>query len=426
MSATAERDDNELNGRLQFKDRQEAGRLLGLELHRRGIATALLMAVPRGGVPVAVAAAEELPDSRVDVVLVRKIGHPDQPEWAIGALAEGGNLILNSEAVVSHQIPTDRVQQIIDRQENEIRRHRDLYRRGRLPIDVRGQTVVIIDDGTATGSTILAATKFLRRRGAKEVVAALPTCSVEARQTLEKECNQVICLRQPEPFVSVGSSYRDFDQVSDCQVIEGLDQAAEKDQKLREISYQLSGDRQALLESPPEARGLILLADWSAGQAHMTGLLHRESWATLRIDQPDSSGGDPEAAAGRLADAWAESRKEESLKGLPTEILSGNGGMQTAFRVAALLGPKNISGLVCRDGQGVVSESLLQAISCPVLFVVGSENRQSLAFSREAIRVIGPQAEITVVPGCTDSLEGGESLITDNQIVSWLGERSGS
>jgi putative phosphoribosyl transferase len=204
--------------RRAYRDRTEAGRYLAERLaDYAGRPDVLVLALPRGGVPVAFEVAEAL-DAPLDVFLVRKLGVPGHEELALGALASGGVRLLNDEVVRGLQIPPEVIEQVaaIERQELE-RRERE-YRGDRPAPDVRGKTVILIDDGLATGASMRAAVAALRQRYPARLVVAVPVAAPETCVEFRDEVNEVICARTPEPFYAVGLWYEDFAQTTDEEV----------------------------------------------------------------------------------------------------------------------------------------------------------------------------------------------------------------
>ncbi len=211
-----------------FTDRRAAGRALGRALVERRLARpVVVLALPRGGVPVAAEVARAL-HAPLDLLLVRKIGAPWQPELAVAAVAEGDP----PEVVVDEPVrAATRVQRgWIERQAalelREIERRRDVYRGARALEPLGGATVVLVDDGIATGTTVRAALAALRRRGAARVVLAVPVAPTDTLARLRGEVDEIVCLARPEPFDAVGSHYVDFRQVDDDEVIASLARAA--------------------------------------------------------------------------------------------------------------------------------------------------------------------------------------------------------
>jgi putative phosphoribosyl transferase len=212
----------------RFRDRFEAGRLLASRLLKyAGRPDVLVLALPRGGVPVAYEVARAL-HAPLDVFLVRKLGVPGHEELAMGAIASGGVRVLNEEVVRVLQIPDEEIDAVAAEQERELERRAQAYRDGRPAPDVRGKVAVLIDDGLATGSTMRAAVAALRQQGPARIVVAVPVGAVETCAELQEEADEAICARTPEPFYAVGLWYEDFTQTTDEEVHELLQRAEEE------------------------------------------------------------------------------------------------------------------------------------------------------------------------------------------------------
>jgi predicted phosphoribosyltransferase len=206
----------------RFRDRAQAGarlaaRLAGFRLRPN----LLVLALPRGGVPVARVVAGHL-HAPLDVFLVRKLGVPRQPELGFGAIAEGGVEVLDSSLVRECGLAPETIRKIAAQEQREIERRGRAYRGTRPAAEVRGRDVIVIDDGLATGSTMLAAVRALRKRQARRIVVAVPVGARQARDLLAGEADQVVCIYTPEPFYSVGAWYADFTQLDDRAVEEAL------------------------------------------------------------------------------------------------------------------------------------------------------------------------------------------------------------
>ena len=205
--------------KLTFADRAEAGRLLAERLAALRLEAPLVLALPRGGVPVAAEVARAL-SAPLDVAFVRKIGAPYQPELAVGAVADGvePEIVLNDELVASLGIDADFIAAQARRELASIERRRAEYAPLRARVDPEGRAVIVIDDGVATGMTMQAALRHLKRRKPARLIAAVPVASRDALEMLEREADEVVCLAAPRDFSSVGAFYRDFGQVSDEEV----------------------------------------------------------------------------------------------------------------------------------------------------------------------------------------------------------------
>jgi len=206
-----------------FADRREAGRQLA-DAVEQAVAgeDVVILALPRGGVPVAREVADRL-GAPLDVLLVRKLGVPWQPEMAFGAIASGDVVVTNEDHLKALGLKEEMVRDIVDRERAELERREQLYRDSRERVDISGRTVVVVDDGIATGSTVRAALKSLEQRGVKRRIVACPVAAAETVRALEEQADQVICLRTPRAFGAVGTWYDDFAPVFDSEVRQLLD-----------------------------------------------------------------------------------------------------------------------------------------------------------------------------------------------------------
>jgi predicted phosphoribosyltransferase len=201
-----------------FQDRSEAGRVLAHALDKfAGDPGVIVLALPRGGVPVGyeVARALHVP---LDVFVVRKLGAPGQEELALGALASGAVRVLNHDVVDALGITPEEIDRVAEREQQELERRERQYRSGRPALDVRGRTVILVDDGLATGSSMRAAVAALRQRAPAKIVVAVPVAPPSTCEELSSEADQVVCAATPLPFYAVGQWYRDFTQTSDKEV----------------------------------------------------------------------------------------------------------------------------------------------------------------------------------------------------------------
>jgi putative phosphoribosyl transferase len=209
---------------LPFQDRAEAGRWLGAELATRKLTPeVVVLALPRGGLPVGLAVAQAL-KAPLDVVVVRKLGVPWQPELAMGAIA-GETCVLDHQLIRDLGISGEEVEEAVARETKEMTRRERLYRGALAPFDLRGRTVVLVDDGLATGSTMTAAACYVRGLHPQRLIVAVPVGSSAACRRLREEADECICLASPEPLYSVGEWYSDFRQVTDAEVQEILQHA---------------------------------------------------------------------------------------------------------------------------------------------------------------------------------------------------------
>lgn len=214
-----------------FHDRSEAGEKLAAALapyaNRPDV---LVLALPRGGVPLAYEVAEAL-RAPLDVLVVRKLGVPGQEELAMGAVASGGVRVLYDAVVRELHIPEDEIDAVTSEEEFELKQREKLYRGDRPAMDVRGQIVILVDDGIATGSTARAAIAALRPRQPARIVLAVPVAPPESCEELDDEVDELVCLVRPKPFLAVGQWYRNFLPVSDAEVHDLIERAS-----LREVA----------------------------------------------------------------------------------------------------------------------------------------------------------------------------------------------
>ncbi len=210
-----------------FQNREEAGRQLAMRLHQyREAPGGVILALPRGGVAVGyqVSLALHLP---LDVFITRKIGSPENPEYALGAVTETGNIYLNPDAVAEFRLSHREVEAAVDDQRREIHRRQQLYRQGRHPLPLKDAVAIVVDDGIATGATFIASAEAIRRQRPKRLVAAIPVGPADTIFKLRSLVDEVVVLATPEPFWAVGNHYVDFTQVEDHDVLQYLNLAEE-------------------------------------------------------------------------------------------------------------------------------------------------------------------------------------------------------
>jgi erythromycin esterase-like protein/predicted phosphoribosyltransferase len=297
-----------------FRDRSEAGRLLAAQLTAySNRSDVIVLALPRGGVPVAYEVARAL-GAPQDVFVVRKLGVPGHEELAMGAVATGDVRVLNDQVVRALHIPDYVIDAVTAQEQQELRRRERLYRGGRPPPDVRGRTVILVDDGLATGATMHAAIKALRQQQPARIVVAVPTAAPETCETLRAEVDEVICAIMPEPFHAVGLWYEDFSQTTDEEVRDLLARRQRPEEAqatpgttdttlmdaLRQRAHLLSGaaqDYNPLIDLVGNAR-FVLLGEASHGthefyheRAQITERLIKEKGFTavaVEADWPDA------------------------------------------------------------------------------------------------------------------------------------------
>jgi predicted phosphoribosyltransferase len=217
--------DIDMDTKMRFRDRAEAGRVLAEELATYADRDdVLVLALPRGGVPVGYQVARGL-GVPLDVFLVRKLGVPGYEELAMGAIASGGVTVLNQAVIRALEIPEEMIAESSAREQDELRRRERAYRGDRPPVSVGGKVVILVDDGLATGSSMRAAIAALRRLGPSRIVVAVPTSAASTCEEMRALADECVCAMTPEPFHAVGLWYDDFSQTTDEEVCNLLDQA---------------------------------------------------------------------------------------------------------------------------------------------------------------------------------------------------------
>ena len=211
-------------GQSRFDDRRDAGRQLAAQLSALAIESPVVVGLPRGGVPVAgeVAAALGAP---LEILAVRKLGAPHNPEYGIGAIVEDGTRVVDSAALAALEIDDEALESMVLREAAELRRRVGAYRAARAALSLAGRTVIVVDDGVATGITDTAALRAIRRQGPRRLLLAIPVCARDSLARLQGEADEVVCLVAPPLLYGVGQWYRDFAQVSDREVISALEAA---------------------------------------------------------------------------------------------------------------------------------------------------------------------------------------------------------
>jgi len=210
----------------EFKNRTDAGQRLAQALQAKAYDNPVILALPRGGVPVGLEVARAL-DAPMDLVMVRKIGLPGQPELAVAAIVNGGHpqTVINHSIAAQAGLTAQDIDRLSQAQLDEIKRRRGIYMKGRNPAPLKGRTAILVDDGVATGATIRASLLAVRRQAPAKLVLAVPVAASDTLRQLRNDADDVICLSQPQPFFGVGAHYEDFTQTTDQDVIQLMKEA---------------------------------------------------------------------------------------------------------------------------------------------------------------------------------------------------------
>ncbi|CAB4874938.1 unannotated protein [freshwater metagenome] len=429
-----------------FRDRRQAGqRLAGLLAGLAG-ERPVVLALPRGGVPVAYEVAKAL-GAPLDVLVVRKIGAPGNPELAMGAIAEGNVRVFDTRTIASLLVSEPELEHAIIRAEAELQARLERYRSGEPGVPVAGRTVLVVDDGLATGSTAGAAVQALRDRGAQRIIVAVPVGALESAERLRGAADEVVCLAEPYFLDGVGAWYEEFGQVSDDTVTallanlhqqpspEALD-ATDWARSAVRIPLGPGPGLEADLSVPPHALGLVIFAHGtgsgrnSARNRHVAAQLNEQGLATLLLDllTPEeelnrSNVFDVRLLAGRLLAATRWALEQEETAGLPIAYFGASTGAGAALIAAAQAGP-TVKAVVSRGGRPDLAQDRLKEVRAPVLLIVGGEDSIVLELNRSAAEHLSCEYHLTVVPGATHLFEEPGTLDEVAEIAArWLLER---
>ncbi|MFJ6158563.1 phosphoribosyltransferase family protein [Pseudarthrobacter sp. NPDC092184] len=409
----------------KFRDRVEAGRKLGLALAGLRGEDVVVLGLPRGGVPVAAEVADAL-DAPLDIIVVRKLGVPFQPEVAMGAIGEGGARVLDRR-VVSLARVTDADLRTVEARERALLDSRlERYRQGKAPMDLKGRTAVIVDDGIATGSTARVACKVARQLGAARVVLAVPVAPERAMDSLP-EADQVLSLVSPRDFEAVGYYYRDFSPTTDEEVVHLLDAAARRELRGRPGQVAAAGQdvRIALdgasingdLHLPDQCRAVVVFAHGSGSSRHsprnryVASVLEEAGLGTLLLDlltpEEEVDRGnvfDIPLLAQRLSAAtrWLKGRDETAA--CRVGYFGASTGAGAALWAAAEPGAQ-VDAVVSRGGRPDLAGPRLAAVCAPTLLLVGGADTQVLALNRQAMDLMRAPVHLEVIPGATHLFE---------------------
>ncbi|CAB4335749.1 unannotated protein [freshwater metagenome] len=399
----------------QFRDRNDAGKALSAALAKPVGEAPVLLALPRGGVPVAFPVAESL-GAPLDVMIVRKVGAPGHPEFGIGAVAEGGIRVLDQEIIEQLGIPDETLSMLVDKAEAELDERIRRYRSNRPSVGIEGRCVMIIDDGLATGGTAVAAIRAARHAGAREVLVTVPVASREAVERLRLEADEVSALWIPASMKSVGAWYADFRQTTSDEVTDLLNRAAADDSRPKgrethavNITFASGPPLGADMTVPAGARGLVIFAHGSGSgrrsprNRQVAADLQRAGLATLLLDlltpmeeKDRRNVFDIGLLAGRLraASIWAAS--QPLIDTLPIGLFGASTGAGAALVAAAIDG--NVKAVVSRGGRVDLAGEALARVNIPVLLIVGSGDPEVFQLNRGAEAAMRGITELAVIP----------------------------
>jgi len=390
----------------------------------------VVIALPRGGVPVAFEVARTL-RAPLDVLAVRKLGAPGNPELGVGAIAEDGTAVLDTDSARIVGMTSGLLAATVRREAEELRRRVERYRDGRRPMDIRGRTVIVVDDGLATGLTDLAAVRVLRSRGAAQIVVAAPVASHQAVELLRREADQVICHTLPHELLGVGRFYEDFSPVSDVEVSELLAAAArtrlptpgQMPPPEPHVSHRTAAARKELLLEiggvtlageltlPRNPQGLVLFAHGSGSSRlsprnrEVAATLNDAGLGTLLFDLLTDAEArrrelvfDIPLLARRLEQVTRWAIAEPDTKCLPIGYFGASTGAAAALRAAAAA-RDSVKAVVSRGGRPDLAADRLPYVTAATLLLVGSLDHQVLTLNRRAAATLRCEHELVVVAG---------------------------
>ncbi len=433
---------------MMFRDRTHAGGLLAAKLERYRAERPVVLGLTRGGVPVAFEVARHL-EAELDVIVVRKIGAPGSPDYALGAIGEGGAVYVNREALRDLGLRDDQVAHLAEREAVELARCVRVYRGDRKALDLAGRTVLVVDDGVATGATARAAGRSARQRGAARLILAAPVIAAASEAELRSEFDEVIAVDLPEAFYAVGQWYQRFTQVSDEQVLQYLRRARGEQPEQRTdvprrerpgpdpadpprpeeetlaIPFDGSpferGTLDADLVLPAHAKGLVMFVHGSGSTRRsprnrfVARVMQEAGFATLLFDllTPEEAEEDELATrhrfdidllTGRVMAATRWVSELPRTRGLRICYFGASTGAAAALAAAAEL-PERIAAVVSRGGRpDLVAPATLERVRAAALLIVGSRDEMVLGLNRDVLAHL-PTAELAVVPGATHLFE---------------------
>jgi putative phosphoribosyl transferase len=418
-----------------FHSRKDAGQQLSKQLlNLAGREDVTVLGIPRGGVTVAfeIASALHVP---LDIFLSRKLGVPGHEEFAFGAVAAGDGTYLDQQVIQNAKVTPQQIERIAAKVRETLAERAGLYRGGRPPLNVRGQTVILVDDGIATGASVYAAVNALRQMKLAKIVLAIPVAPRSTCAWLRTLVDELICLYEPENFYAVGQFYEDFSQVTDDEVVALLrrvDKSSIPDSDASpsgDVGEQQSAIMQfeEMLDVPANAIGLVIFAHGSGSSRHsprnlyVAEVLRSHGMATLLFDllTPEEEELDRRTSsyrfdigllAQRLVSAVRWARQEPGTRDLPIGLFGASTGAAAALVAAARL-PGLIASVVSRGGRPDLAGEYLSQVRASVLLLVGSKDEVVLGLNRNAFEKLHCEhKQLMIIPGATHLFEEAGAL----------------
>ncbi len=453
---------------MRFTDRADAGQRLARRLDYLRGGDLVVLGLPRGGVPVAFEVARAL-GAPLDVIVVRKLGVPFQPELAMGAIGEGGVRVTNDDVIRRSSVTEAELAAVERRELADLAHQATRFRAGRPHVDIAGRTVIVVDDGIATGSTASAACQVARLQGAGTVIMAAPVGAPESIAALRAVCDEVICLDAPPYFAAVGTWYDDFSHVPDSDVTNLLERAAnavstatppprQRGKSLNSSSNKPAGGTagQPTRDEPVEvdagsvrlaghltvpegAAGMVIFVHGSGSSRHsprnryVAGQLNEAGLGTLLFDLLTSQEEldrinvfDVETLAARLAEVTGWLRAQPGTAQVPVGYFGASTGAAAALWAAAEP-TADVDAVVSRGGRPDLAEARLAAVRSPTLLIVGDRDEVALGLNREARQWLRCENRLAVVAGATHLFEEPGALQTVTKLArEWFRSHFGA
>ncbi len=411
-----------------FNNRTHAGQLLAEKLLKYKSRKPVILALPRGGVPVAAEIAVRL-GAPFDVLVVRKIGAPFNSELAIGAVCESDEPILNTITLAQIGFEPDDIRNTLKSEKTEVQRQINLFRQGAKLGDLTQNCVIIVDDGLATGATVKAAIRFLQKKGVEHIVVAVPVAPASTARVIRPRVEELVTLIELEDLYSVGQWYRDFSQVSDDEVLSLLAEQSGQNRKLRMLPKSRSvmislgdGDGKSRLRGEltefPGMKAMIIFTHGSDSGRRSTRnvqvaeILNRAGFGTLLFDlltdteeKNRKNVFDIGLLSKRLLRVTTWLRQQQNLKNLKIGYFGASTGAAAALLAAShLSGDEAIFAVVSRGGRPDLAGEALSGVTAPVLLLVGGKDYDVIELNRMAKKQL-PNAKLSIVPNATHLFE---------------------
>ncbi|QDK44583.1 erythromycin esterase [Bdellovibrio sp. ZAP7] len=418
----------------RLENRVQAGKLLAEKFSNFELYNPIVLALPRGGVPVAAEISSVL-QCPLDVVGIKKIGAPQNPEFAIGAVGEDGTVILNQNTVRSLNVDSSYIKKTAALKSKDLKEQLRRFRGNTNRQSMNGRDIIVVDDGLATGATMTVALRMLRKQNPRKIFVALPVAAPDSVAQIKELADEVFCLMTPKNFTSVGIWYEEFDQVSDEEVIAKLKESRSNTEFIRELELTIDGDNISLpgnLNLVPNGKGLIIFAHGSGSSRnsprnqYVATELNKVGFSTLLFDLLSDEESKNRAnvfniplLAQRLLLAVRTMKALPETEKLSIGFFGASTGAGAALHAAAEI-PDKLFAVVSRGGRPDLADDMLKFVKAPCLLIVGGNDEPTLSLNKKALTSL-QSAELVIVPGATHLFEE-EGALTEvvEEASSWF------